>query len=207
MDFLHDPHVQASLCRDAPLLCLQDQGSPQGIIDQIQKAAKLCEKLRLYGQDIEIRRHSERSRVDDNFRIGTFLISLLTGEGALSPGKAGYVDLRSALIFDSGICGTASFACPQNQDLLSRRISPAVLQQISHGKIRCIISAQPSAPVDDRVHSSDLTGLIADLIQIRNNRLLIGGRHIDPLKTGSMKIFFHLFGPQFMHFIFIIFII
>ena len=87
----------------------------------------------------------------------------------------------------------AASACTKDQDLFPCGINTQPVDQGFHSIIVCIITAEFSLSVDDRINSTDAAGKAADLFQIRNDHLCIWDRNVD-----SLKLFCTQEGPHFL---------
>ena len=130
-----------------------------------------------------------------------FFICLLIGGPSLFSGTADFKDFRSAHVSHNCVRCFTGPSGPEDQDFLSGRIDAGTFNHRFHSEVIGVETAELSVSVDDRIHCADAAGLAADLIEIRNDSLFVGDRHVDTLELFCAHERIQFIRPEFMQFI------
>ena len=184
---LRRQHVQPALRRDTPLPGAEHQLAAQRVIDHVHHALQTGKAVQLHRAAAQIGVHAAGRRVDDAGGVPVLLLRLSVGNSAVSAAAGDAVHLRRAQLRCRRPRRFGCAAGAQHQHLFAGQHQTHAAYQRQHaGKIR-VVAVQLAVPVHHGVHRADGPHRIGQLVQIGDDPLLIGDRHVDARKIAPGK--------------------
>ena len=129
---------------------------------------------------------------------------LFIGDVMLRRPSADRQNLRRAQVRRDNVCRFAGAAGSQHKDFSSFDFNAGLLDERLHAVVIGIVAIQSAIPIDNGVYRANPPCYIAHFIQIGDDRLLVGNRHVDRSEILLFKEGADLFLAEFNQIICII---